>query len=300
MKKIIFMMAFCTGTSCLLNAQEQERVIYGEDNRLEIHEVKDQKIVELASATAAMVLKDRLSQSPKESQVVYEMGAVPSLRDFGACEEERFSKQPTLGGCSGFLVGPRTIVTAGHCIQDQNDCNRNYFVFDYALNSKDQSETSFSFPKNSVYSCKKVLVQKLGPAQGDDYSVVELDRPVEGRMPLQLRKEGSIETGESIFVIGHPTGLPSKYADGAKVRKRNEEIFFQANLDTYGGNSGSAVFNSQTKLVEGILVAGETDYAYRLDLEKRCLVSNRCSDNDCRGEDVVKINSIPNLRELIR
>ncbi|MEK7233144.1 MAG: S46 family peptidase [Elusimicrobiota bacterium] len=34
--------------------------------------------------------------------------------------------------------------------------------------------------------------------------------------------------------------------------------FFVANLDTYGGNSGSAVFNVETNLVEGILLRSES------------------------------------------
>ena len=61
-----------------------------------------------------------------------------------------------------------------------------------------------------------------------------------------------------------------------------------ANLDTYGGNSGSAVFNAKTGLVEGILVRGEQDYVQKGD----CRVSNVCPADGCRGEDVTKILSV--------
>ena len=53
-----------------------------------------------------------------------------------------------------------------------------------------------------------------------------------------------------------------KIADGAWVRKNTNPVFFQTNLDAFGGNSGSPVLNSETGEVEGILVRGEIDYSY--------------------------------------
>jgi hypothetical protein len=82
--------------------------------------------------------------------------------------------------------------------------------------------------------------------------------------------------------------LPLKVAGGAKVRSNSSPGYFVANLDTYGGNSGSAVFNAQTLKVEGVLVRGETDF----NDSGSCTVSNRCSDSSCRGEDVTRIASV--------
>ena len=65
--------------------------------------------------------------------------------------------------------------------------------------------------------------------------------------------------------------------------------FFVCNLDTYGGNSGSPVFNSSTHELEGILVRGETDF---IVTENGCRKSNVCPQNDpnfvCRGEDCTR------------
>jgi hypothetical protein len=72
------------------------------------------------------------------------------------------------------------------------------------------------------------------------------------------------------------------------VRDASKPGFFVANLDTYGGNSGSAVFNAATGLVEGILVRGEQDYVQKGD----CRVSNVCPADGCRGEDVTKIAAV--------
>jgi hypothetical protein len=83
-------------------------------------------------------------------------------------------------------------------------------------------------------------------------------------------------------VIGHPCGLPQKYAPGAQVRHNSAGPFFVANLDTYGGNSGSAVFNATNRAVEGILVRGENDFV----TNGTCYVSLVCPTTGCRGEDV--------------
>jgi hypothetical protein len=57
-----------------------------------------------------------------------------------------------------------------------------------------------------------------------------------------------------------------------------------ANLDTYGGNSGSPVFNATNHQVEGILVRGENDFV----TNGSCYVSLVCPTTGCRGEDVTR------------
>ncbi len=109
---------------------------------------------------------------------------------------------------------------------------------------------------------------------------------------LKYRTEGSPKKGDNIVVIGHPSGLPTKIAGGANIRSVNS-VYFQANLDTYGGNSGSAVFNADTGLLEGILVRGERDYVY--DSAQGCKVSNVISNTGGSGEDVTRITNIKEL-----
>jgi V8-like Glu-specific endopeptidase len=82
--------------------------------------------------------------------------------------------------------------------------------------------------------------------------------------------------------------LPTKIDDGAQVRSNAPSGYFVATTDSYGGNSGSSVFNYDTGEVEGVLVRGEDDYVYR----NGCMVSNVCEESGCRGEDVTKISSV--------
>jgi subtilisin-like proprotein convertase family protein len=140
--------------------------------------------------------------------------------------------------------------------------------------------------RDNVYSCRE-LIHAQAPSNGADFGVIRLDRPVTNHVPLRLRQSGAIRAGDGIFVVGHPAGLPQKLADGATVRSVNTD-YFVANLDTYGGNSGSAVFNAVTREVEGILVRGETDFVS----SGSCQVSNRCSSSGCRGEDVTRIDQV--------
>ena len=114
--------------------------------------------------------------------------------------------------------------------------------------------------------------------------MVRLKRKVVGRTPLRVKRDSKAKSGDEIVVIGHPSGLPTKVAGGASVRN-DAGTYFVANLDTYGGNSGSAVFDSASGEVAGILVRGETDFR-RVG---SCLQSNVCTDSGCRGEDVTHI-----------
>jgi V8-like Glu-specific endopeptidase len=73
-----------------------------------------------------------------------------------------------------------------------------------------------------------------------------------------LRTSGTPNQGDRLTVVGYPMGLPAKIAAGAVVREIRS-AYLVANLDTYGGNSGSAVFStdaleSGTLRVEGVLV----------------------------------------------
>jgi V8-like Glu-specific endopeptidase len=216
-----------------------------------------------------------------------------TLQGRGICAKERFSKQITAANCSGFLVSENVLVTAGHCIKNDVDCKKYKWVFDYKVDHADQAKITVS--QSSVYACKKIISRALDDFSKDDYAVIELDRKVTDRRPLTFRKTGKVTIGAPVVVIGHPTGLPTKIADGANVRSLSSK-FFTANLDTYGGNSGSAVFNVNSGEVEGILVRGENDYVVNQTLG--CNVSNVCKNDACRGEDVTYITNIPALKKI--
>lgn len=274
-------------SSSALASIKQIDVIYGEDNRRDVYDSTNASYIELSKSTAAMIDSSSLTKNSTGDISI----SGTKLEERGICAKERFSQQLSAANCSGFLISNNVLVTAGHCIKNQNDCKTYKWVFDFKVDHEDQLDVNV--PADSVYSCKKIISRTLDSVSQDDYAVIQLDRKVTDRQPLKYRTSGKIAKGAKLVVIGHPTGLPTKIADGATVRGLQTK-FFQANLDTYGGNSGSAVFNADTLEVEGILVRGENDYIY--DNTLGCEVSNVCADNGCRGEDVTYITNIPALK----
>lgn len=259
-----------------------DKVIYGVDNRYDVFEYPYAKVVEASRSTVALFKSYDLTNRGGNFQI----DKTPIRESANVCSVERFSKQPAAAFCSGFLIAPDKMVTAGHCITTQAACDETRFVFDYKMNTSNNAQVNFK--QSQIYSCKKVLGQVLERG-GADFAVIQLDRVVPDRKPLTLSDNKSLSINDEVLVIGHPSGLPTKITDSGRIRKIDRQNgFFVTNLDTYGGNSGSAVFNTRTLEVEGILVRGETDYETDGDCER----SFRTDENSGRGEDVTLISVI--------
>jgi V8-like Glu-specific endopeptidase len=271
-----------------------EKVLYGDDNRVEPFNSPDPMLQQLALGTAAKISNRSLKVSGDDLTI----GGSNLIDRFGICPDERFTNQLVAAACSGFLVAPDILVTAGHCMHnDDFDCKKFSWVFDFAL--KPGMESITRVHKSKVYRCTEILAKDYDPYNEyfeNDYAVIRLDRPVVDRTPLKVRLKGEIELGTPLAIIGHPSGLPTKIADGAFVRDNPDVLYFTATLDSFGGNSGSAVFNAQSGEVEGILVLGETDYV--TDEERGCSIPKRCAEDECVGERVIRTTMIPYLRNL--
>lgn len=281
----------CAGSA--FAASNGANVVYGVDNRLETFEAHMVNQARAASTAGMLMNKDAL--------VVGKYTIMPPTtltQRYGLCEDEKFKDQATPMMCSGFLVAPDLMVTAGHCIQTQADCENVSWVFDYKIDPK-TGKSPVMVPNSNVYKCSKVLESKLERnAEGHfDYALVRLDRKVVGRKPLPYRTSGKVATGTDIVVIGHPSGLPQKVAGGAQVVSNSAANYFQTNLDTFGGNSGSAVFDDLTGYVEGILVRGAKDYERT---PEGCIAvhetTQEVTDLSRYGESVSRITDVKTLK----
>lgn len=280
---ILFVLAF-TVLLTMVAAQAffEPKVIYGKDNRIDVYQVNNSAIYALTQSTVAIIHKDSIRQKNQS----FGIKGSRFGDTYGLCKDEPFYYQPISANCSGFLVDKNKIATAGHCI-DKKSCGDYRFVFSFEMGQR--GRVNMELPRENLYFCKRIIKREYTGKQ--DYALVELDRNVEGRTPLKINTRDDLKVGAKLLVIGHPAGLPTKVAAGSNVRVFKESrSFFKANLDTYGGNSGSAVFNAVTHEVEGILVRGETDFVY--DDKNQCARSNICSQNGCRGEDVSNIRYI--------
>jgi V8-like Glu-specific endopeptidase len=263
-------------------ANVHETVVYGSDDRMDLYQIADPAWQERAASTVALVSGSKVQANTDGSG--YTLKTMPYGKSMGLCQREPFYDQVSAAFCSGTLVAPDVILTAGHCIRTQIACNSAKFLFNFSY--KALGDNPVTFANDDVYSCKE-LIHSVSVDPGNlDFALVRLDRPVVGRQPLAMRTQGRISDRDPLVVIGYPKGLPVKMAAGANVRSNKHRNFFVANLDTYAGNSGSAVFNENTGEIEGVLVRGEQDFVFT---DAGCYVSNVCDDGGCRGEDVTRV-----------
>lgn len=278
------------------SSKAETRIVYGKDSRIDIKNIFNPKIKELSKSIAGRVYN--LGYNPTEGKEGYitfdNILPLSHPRSMNLCKDQKFADQPSVADCTGFLISNKYLVTAGHCavrpgetITDSETyaCSAHSWAFDYMTNSSKETLNLKEFKASNVYGCKRVVYGTWQPE--DDYAIIELDREVLDREPLKLNLKNNIKSGNSLFIMGHPSGLPMKYADGAKVFEVKKD-YFTTNLDSFGGNSGSPVFNKLTLEVEGILVRGDIDYVEQVqDDGSICLKVNTCNNErkNCTEDD---------------
>ncbi len=263
--------------------------IYGTDDRMDFYELKKKKHIKNTSGVALMIEgRDMIPDNQNHGDMIgisFEYGPA-----FNLCPNTRFYSQKFLGYCTAFKVGPKTMATAAHCVPIDSEmfggCSHINFVFDYKVTKK-SGGASNRFAYDNVYSCERVLALDRGHDQ--DYALIQVDRVIKDRPSLALRPNDSIKVREELYIVGHPSGLPMKLSDNAKVRSTRKS-FFKANIDSFRANSGSPVFSAKTHEVVGILTGGDKDFSYNSD--EGCMQQFTCPDNGCSGEIVVKSSQL--------
>lgn len=279
---LLFLLFLFQSASADVPPVESIRVIYGDDNRLDVYQEQEDTWKNRAMSTVALLQSSKLTAIANG----YNLKTANYGTSQGLCKSEPFYDQVTAAFCSGSLIAPDIVMSAGHCVRTLSACKTTKFVFNFAYKAMGMDP---NFAANEdVYSCKELIYSEVDATTKSDFSLIRLDRQVTGRMSLPVRQSGDVSVDDPLVVIGHPSGLPTKIASGAHVRSTAPQTYFVANLDTYGGNSGSAVFNEETGLIEGILVRGEVDFK----TVGSCSVSNICSSTGCRGEDVTRVKQI--------
>jgi hypothetical protein len=233
--------------------KDKQKVIYGTDDRVDVFQLSAGPNRDDADSVVALFSAADITDNGNGASTL-------RTRSFGVarnlCAGERFRDQPIGAFCSGFLVAPDIIATAGHCVNSGNVSNVR-FVFGFRMRNAVTAETLIN---NAEIYRGVAIIGRQEVGDGTDWALVRIDRPVSNHRIVRIRRTGRIGDTQAVHVIGHPSGLPTKFAGGAAIRNNQPNAFFVANLDTYGGNSGSPVFNSDTHEVEGILVRGEADF----------------------------------------
>ncbi|NIM15633.1 MAG: trypsin-like serine protease [Candidatus Aminicenantes bacterium] len=232
--------------------------IWFKDDRMDFYEITDEKVRKNADCVAALCMKDNLVDDKGFSTLkVKNYG-----KTFNLCECEPFHNQPiaakSLVSC--FLVKEDMIATAASFVNGRTVTNLRIIFGFKMLNS---STPVIKVSNDNIYKGVKVPYRdyRRGTGNWTDWALVKLDRKVVGQ-PIATLSKKKVFRGQPVYVIGHPVGLPLKYASGASVENVSE-TYFGAKLDVFSGNSGSPVFSSDTHEVIGIVVRGDTkDFRY--------------------------------------
>ncbi|MCX6580005.1 MAG: serine protease [Candidatus Aminicenantes bacterium] len=239
--------------------------IWLKDDRLDYYEIEDEQIKKNADCVAAVCMKNNLVDMKNGFS---EIEVKNFGRTFNLCQREPFHHHPTAAGpmCSGFLVKEDTIATAAHFVHE-NNLKDLCFVFGFKM--VDISTPVIQLPNENIYKGIEIVDRKYNDkVNGADWALVKLDRRVFGQTVAKL-SEKAISNHYPAYVLGHPMGLPLKFAPGICLDDVNDACF-SAQLDMYSGNSGSPIFDGNTHEAIGIVVRG---YQKDLRCTGKCWIS---------------------------
>ncbi|NNC19033.1 trypsin-like serine protease [Corallococcus exiguus] len=264
-------------------------VVYGNDDRMEVYAHPSATLQDRArQSTVALLTPDFIDDSNPNNIIVDQ---TPLSEWEGLCTDQRFYNDPAPAFCSGTLIDDDLVLTAGHCVTSAAECADTRFVFKFYKTSENTLETITS---QDVFSCKSIVVRRQSSnSAGDlDYAIIRMDRSAAPRFtPAPVRAGNTAMTvGQNVAVIGSGSGLPVKIDSGGSVRAVNSGLkdYFVATTDTFAGNSGSAVYETATNTIAGILVRGDEDYVLRSG--QGCYEVNVCSETGCGGEEITYVN----------
>lgn len=272
------------------------RGVFGKDDRKEIKDAHGFK--DFARATAVMISKESIYNNEFYSWSLRER----LQRQFGTSKfhsNVKYLDQPALGSCTGFLIAPDVLVTAGHCINSMETADKYVWVFDYTSDSNFIDGRRLRFNNDNIFEVERIITSDLNDDTNDDYAILRLSKKSD-RAPYRFRTSGKVLEEGGINTIGSPTGLPLKLATNAVVVDNSPSNWFKSNIDSFPGNSGGPVFD-QNGFIEGILVRGAVEYSngkytgdYKYDANCDCVKTVQWNEVDyTAGCQAHKITAVP-------
>jgi V8-like Glu-specific endopeptidase len=177
--------------------------------------------------------------------------------------------------CSGILVSPQIVATAGHCFKGRK-ASALIFIFKYWIEKKPKAATSNSencdnmiiVHKENIYTGVNLPHTNNGSGfiggkfhesndSTNDWLLIKLDRPVPNinndlEIAPSTKKNCYIKNA---YVAGYPFGLPLKISDSHWMNTHivfcddSTNPFIKTNIPAVPSNSGSPIFTSKHELI---------------------------------------------------
>ncbi|RKH05111.1 serine protease [Corallococcus sp. CA053C] len=265
---------------------EKQPVVYGTDNRTDVYAHADATLRARAQQSTVALMSPSDFNTTNPNNVTFNASTLRSA--YNLCTSERFLDDLTPAFCSGTLIDDNLVLTAGHCITSASACSSTRFVFNFYRTAAGAMQTVTTA---DIFSCQAIVARQQATVGGRnlDFAIVRLDRAATPRFtPAPIRAgNAALAVGTNVTVIGSGSGIPFKIDSGGSVRDARSGTldYFVATTDTFGGNSGSGVYENSGYTVAGILVRGETDYT----TNGSCSIVNTCTETGCRGEDITYV-----------
>ncbi len=209
------------------------------------------------------------------------------------CKSIRFSKSisANIQG-TGFFIQPGTIATAYHLFEKKLGSPpysswRFILSYEAPINYEDGC---VYFPKENVFMPIEDKLIDYGSGS-EDWALVNVKSEYGRQKPLPFVSGcNTIEVVNNmqLYAMGHGQGLSKKYIFDGSIKGEDEDGFYLCNLDMFGGNSGSPIFDTDSHKVIGILSGGEWDY--HLSDNEYCYEISTYNSGD--GEKKEKVQSI--------
>jgi ankyrin repeat protein/V8-like Glu-specific endopeptidase len=324
-----------------LNTHQQNKALYGDgDQRMNLDQLESTKlekpfiakVKKQAESIACLVHKDYLVEKgdgwqfhPMTPTLGQRMERVFQKENVLFGEEEAFKYELAPGFGTAFLIGKRLVLTAAHCVCDKDSNSLNLKVIEQArlvfgFHEFKADSNEYYFSQHQVYQIKKVIGHQYTRIRDKndnftdwtDWALLELDKDAPF-VPLRMNMTEKVADKIELYMLGHPSGLPFKFTGGGFVQGNSHKDFFECDLDTFGGNSGSFVAAKSTQIGSGMLSSGGSDYEvtdnckrtgerriHACHITKKQIVQNRPGDRyeNCQRVDTLRFLVSPELLGL--
>ncbi len=219
------------------------------------------KRIELPAGTGSDT--HEVSRLGKKRLAIGKVPIVATETVFGADERERVYETELLpwrmicsllieapGGSflgTGWLVGPKTVITAGHCIYDQRELGGWASEIKIAAGRDDQT-----FPYGRIASTRFSTTDKWQEDQDPDFDIgcIHLDTPLGDRTGWfgVVSLSAQDLQGYLVNIAGYPSDLGNGrflYQHRNRITGVSDRRIFY-NVDTFGGQSGSPAWIYET------------------------------------------------------